>query len=335
MRYPAVSILLTVRDEEQHLPAALASLFRQTHSDWELVAVNDGSTDSTGALLDAAAGRDPRVRVLHRPPLGLVAALNDGLEDCRAPLVARMDGDDLCHPRRFERQARFLATHPETALVSCRVRHFPRRLLRDGMLAYEHWQNGLADHDDVLRDLYVESPFVHPSVMFRREAVRALGGYRDCTWPEDYDLWLRMALSGARFARLPDTLFFWRDRPERLTRTSAAYALEAFRRCKAHHLCRSFLAGASGVTLWGAGIEGKGWRKALQREGVGVRRWVEVDPRKLGQVIHGAPVVGIDALRPGDGKTLVTVGARGARAQVRQFAGQVGLREGVDFVCVT
>jgi len=335
MTAPRVSILLPVRNEERLLPAALTSLFQQSLTDWELVAINDGSSDATGAILDAAAASDRRVRVLHRPQQGLVAALNDGLAHCCAPLVARMDGDDICHPRRLERQAAFLDTHPQVTLVACQVRHIPRKALTAGMRAYESWQNSLVDHSEIMRDLYVESPFTHPSVMFRTEAVLDLGGYRDCGWAEDYDLWLRLALSGALFARLPETLFYWRDRSQRLTRTADAYSLEAFRTCKAHHLRRSFLQGVDRVTLWGAGIEGKSWRRALLAEGVTVERWIEVDPRKIGQTIHGAQVNGIDALKPGEGYTLVTVGAKGARAQVRAFAAQSGLVEGEDFLCVT
>lgn len=335
MKAPKVSILLPVRNEERFLPAALASLSRQTQPDWELVAIDDGSSDATGALLAAAAASDPRLRVLHLPPTGLVGALNSGLDACRAPLVARMDGDDICHPRRLERQSAFLDSHPDITLVACRVRHVPRRNLTDGMQCYENWQNGLLSHDEIIRDLFVESPFTHPSVMFRRDAVLALGGYRDQGWPEDYDLWLRLAKADARFARCPETLFFWRDRPERLTRTASEYALAAFRACKIHHLSQSYLAGAGEVTLWGAGIEGKAWRRALLSAGISVRRWVEVDPRKLGQRIHGAPVVGIESLVPDDGKTLITVGAKGAREQIRAFAARAGLRDGEDFLCVT
>lgn len=335
MTAPRISILLPVRNEERYLPAALDSLFRQTLPDWEVVAVNDGSTDGSAAILDQAAGRDPRIRVIHAPPLGLVSALNAGLAECRAPLVARMDGDDICHPRRLERQTAFLGTHPDVTLVASRVRHMPRQQMTDGMHAYEVWQNSLLAHEEIIRDLFVESPFVHPSVAFRREPVMQLGGYRDHGWPEDYDLWLRMARAGARFARLPENLFYWRERPERLTRTARAYTLEAFRTCKAHHLRLDFLAGVDEVTLWGAGIEGKAWRRALLGEGIAVRRWLEVDPRKLGQIIHAAPVVGIDTLVAGDGKTLVTVGAKGARAQVRTFASRAGLREWTDFLCVT
>lgn len=335
MRAPAVSVLLPVRNEEEHLPAALASLFRQSSTDWELVAVDDGSTDGTAAILAEAARRDGRVRVLHRPAEGVVAALNAGLEACRAPLVARMDGDDVCHPQRFERQVAYMRSHPETAVLGSAVRHFPRPALQGGMRAYERWQNALLSDGEIRRDLFVESPFAHPSVIFRKDAVVDAGGYQDRGWAEDYDLWLRLATAGARLARLPETLLFWRDRPQRLTRTAPSCTADAFRLCKVHHLRRGYLRAAGEVTLWGAGMEGKAWRRALGEAGVRVGRWIEVDPRKIGQTIHGAPVEAVATLRPGGPPLLVTVGAKGAREEIRAYAEKAGMSEGEDFLCVT
>lgn len=335
MNIPALSVLLPVRNEAHHLPAALASLFRQTLTGWELVIVDDGSTDGTAAILTEAARGDFRIRVLRRPAEGVVAALNAGLSLCRAPLVARMDGDDICHPRRLEAQVAWMNEHPETAVLGCAVRHFPRPCLQGGMRAYEGWQNALLSDEEIRRDLFVESPFAHPSVVFRRDVVLEAGGYRDAGWAEDYDLWLRLAAAGARFARLPEVLLFWRDRPQRLTRTAPNCTAEAFRLCKVHHLCAGYLRGAKEVTLWGAGMEGKAWRLALAGAGIRVRRWIEVNPNKIGQSIHGAPVEPINVLKPGAGPLLVTVGAKGARAQVRNYALEAGLAEGRDFVCVT
>jgi len=336
MTQPAVSILLPVRNEERFLSAALESLFRQTLKSWELVAVDDGSDDATPSILARAARRDPRVRVLRPAQRGLVVALNAGLAACRAPLTARMDADDISHPRRLEFQAAFLAENPSVGLLACDFRHFPRSGMRTGMLAYESWQNGLSSHNTILRDLFVESPFVHPSVMFRTEAVLGVGGYRDLGWAEDYDLWLRMASAGIRFARLPRTLLFWRDRPERATRTMPAYTAAAFRACKAHHLKQGFLKGTDEVTLAGAGLEGRAWRRTLLEEGIRVIRWVDVDPKKIGRTLHGAPVAAVGEVKREDAASmLVTVGTRGAREQVRQWANGAGFVEGKDYLCVT
>jgi hypothetical protein len=171
--------------------------------------------------------------------------------------------------------------------------------------------------------------------MFRRQQVLAIGGYRDMGWAEDYDLWLRLAAAGTKFASLPEVLFYWRDRPERATRTMAEYAADAFRCCKVHHLRQGFLRDAAAVTLIGAGIEGRAWRRTLLDAGIAVARWVDLDPRKVGRLLHGAPVVAADTVTPGSGPMLVTIGTRGTRPQVRRWAASRGLTEGVDYVCVT
>jgi glycosyltransferase involved in cell wall biosynthesis len=336
MTVPTVSILLPVRNEEKYLPQALDSIFRQTKQSWELIAVDDGSTDGTGAILDHFSSRDPRIRVLRPEKRGLVSALNTGLGACRAHLVARMDGDDISHPARLEIQTAFLNAHPGVGLVACSFRNFPRHNLKSGMLNYELWQNDLLTHDLIVRDLFVESPFIHPSVMFRRDAVLDVGGYRDLGWAEDYDLWLRLASAGTLFARIPHYLFFWRERPERATRTLSQYTTEAFRACKVHHLTQGFLKCTREVVLAGAGREGRAWSRALAKERIRVACWADVDPRKIGQTLHGALVFSHKEIKAGNGlKVLATVGTPGARDQMRIWAGQAGFTEGNDFLCVS
>ena len=331
---PKISILMPVRNEERYLQATLDSLFRQTCTDWELIAVDDGSSDGTASILAEAARTDKRVQIIRREGGGLVAALNIGLEACRAPLLARLDGDDICHPRRFERQAAFLDAQPEIGLVASAFRHFPRTGLKQGMVDYESWQNGLTDHALVIRDLLVESPFVHPSIMTRRSIMADLGGYQDNGWPEDYDLWLRMATSGVTFARLPQTLLFWRDHPQRATRTMNEYAAHAFRACKCHHLLLGFLNGITDVVIAGAGQEARAWQRLLAEAGVTVSTWLDVDPRKIGRVLHHAPVISPDELQLNGRKMIVAIGVRGAREQFRTVAKTCEWQEGMDFVCV-
>ncbi len=331
---PLISILMPVRNEERYLPGALDSLYRQSCTDWELIAVDDGSSDRTAAILAGAASRDSRVIVIRREGGGLVAALNAGLEACRSPLLARFDGDDISHPRRLEQQASYLEAHPETGLVACGFRHFPRSGIKQGMIDYETWQNGLTDHFLIIRDLFVESPFVHPSIMARRSILEEVGGYHDAGWPEDYDLWLRMGAAGVRFTRLPQTLLFWRDHPERATRTMDEYTLHAFRDCKCHHLLHGFLKGAADVVIAGAGLEARAWQRLLAAAGVTVSTWLDVDPRKIGRMLHHAPVISPDQLHLKGRKMIVAIGVRGAREQFRSVAAGRGWQEGVDFVCV-
>jgi glycosyltransferase involved in cell wall biosynthesis len=333
---PRVSVLLPVRDARTTIGECLESLAGQTLAEHEVLAVDDGSTDGTRALLEDARRRDGRIRVLEVRGRGLVAALNTGLDAARAGLVARMDADDVCHPERLARQVAHLAAHPETDIVGCRVHLLDEVEGNRGMRAYVRWLNGLLDHDAIVRDLWVESPLAHPSVMARRSVLAALGGYRAVDGPEDYDLWLRAHAQGARFAKVPEVLLAWRDRPRRLSRSDPRYAPERFRAVKIGGLERArHLRAARGVVLWGGGPIAKGWARALAERGHHVAAFVDVSPRRLGQTIHGARVVAAsDASGFPDALHLAAVGRPEARAEIRRQAAALGLEDGRDLLAV-
>lgn len=321
-----------MRDAQQTLPACLGSLSSQTFADHEVVAVDDGSSDATPAILAAAARADPRVRVVRTPPRGLVSALNTALGRARGPLLARMDADDLSHPDRLALQVKGLEDDPRCAILGCGVE---ASRARRGMRDYVAWLNSLVSHEDIVGDLFVESPLAHPSVMMRAEVLRDLGGYRAFDGPEDYDLWLRAHGRGWRFGKCPEVLLEWRDGPARLSRTDPRYASERFRALKLAALERAALSPGRGVVLWGAGPVGKGWARALQAGGHDVAAFVEVDRRKIGQRIHGARVVDVAGAAAFAGRLhLAAVGRPGARARIRAAARELGLREGDDLIAV-
>jgi cellulose synthase/poly-beta-1,6-N-acetylglucosamine synthase-like glycosyltransferase len=271
------------------------------------------------------------------PRRGLVAALNAGLELVRAPLLARMDADDVASPRRLELQAERLAAEPDLTALGSRVSVLsPAGYANAGMCAYVAWQNGLLDPAAIVRDIWVESPLVHPSVMLCSAALRALGGYRACAGPEDYDLWLRGHAAGWRFAKHPESLLLWRDGPARLTRSDPRYAPGGFRAVKIEALARGPLAGGREVVLWGAGRIGKAWSRALRAAGHRVAAFVEVNPRRIGQRLHGAPVVDVaqSASFRGGRLHLAAVGQRGARERIRAAARALGLAEGRELIAV-
>jgi hypothetical protein len=203
------------------------------------------------------------------------------------------------------------------------------------MRRYERWLIGLTSPEEILRDLFVESPLCHPSVMARREALLAVGGYRDIDGPEDYDLWLRLARAGHLMASHPEVLLRWRDRPNRATRRDPRYRQRAITRLKLRHLLSWRLGGARRVGIWGAGPLGKGWSRRLHARSIEVAFFVEVNPRKIGGRIHGAPVLSADDLPPaGELPILVCVGVEGARELIRDELTARGWREPEQVVCL-
>lgn len=333
---PAVSVLMPCCNAAATLPEALDSLSRQTLPNFEIVAVDDGSTDATRHILQSWAGRDPRLRLVYQPHAGIVAALNRGLSSCRADLVARMDTDDRLHPQRLALQVDYLTAHPETAVVGSLVSGFPPGQVRQGLRLYLDWQNSLVTPEQIRREMFVESPLAHPSVTFRRSAVEAVGGYQDRDWPEDYDLWLRLYLAGAGFAKVPQVLLEWREHPARLTRTDSRYSLQNFLRLKAHYLPLGPLLGRDAVFVWGAGMMGRRLAQLLLRQGLPLVAFIDIDPRKIGRTRHDRPILPPEDLPArlkacANPVVLVAVGARGARRILRHRLAPLGLVEGQDW----
>lgn len=350
----AVSVLLPCRDAGETLEACLESLWRQSFGEFEVVAVDDGSRDATPEILDREAGRESRLRVVSTAGEGIVPALSRAADEARAPLLARMDADDLAHGRRLELQVARLEESPDLAACGTGVRFFPRRRLGSGMRRYEAWLNSMDSPDRIRRELFVECPVAHPSLMIRSEALRDAGGYREEGWPEDYDLILRLHGAGMRCGNVARRLHLWRLGPERLSMSSERYSPDAFRRCKVHHLLGGALPAGRPVAVWGAGAVGKAFGLELMRQGGRVDAWVDLDPGKIGEEIHGAPVLSPEGFTwraeawpwsgrdsgPGDpapeGRpyVLAAVGTPGARGEIREWLASAGLEELADFRAV-
>ncbi len=315
---PAVSVLLPARNAQEYLEDAVSSVLGQNFADFELIAVDDGSSDATPAILARLAQQDKRVQVVRGPGKGIAAALNAGLAHCRAPLVARMDADDLALPQRLQAQVAALQDDPRLAAVGSQVEIFPRETMSDGLRGYEAWLNSLTDPETIVRERLVESPLVHPAATLRREALEQVGGWRSEGWPEDYALWLQLLERGHRLSNVAEVLLRWRDRPDRLTRTHADYSPRSHVRLKAAHLARTALKGGRCI-LWGAGKTGRAFSRALAELGIRIELFIDIDPRKIGKTVHGARVISPAELGPFEGVPLVAaVGAKGARQLIRE-----------------
>lgn len=332
---PPVSVLLPVRDGEGMVEAAIRSLLSQSFPDFELLVVDDGSEDRTWEVIRELAMEDARIRPIRQGPLGIVPALEQARRTARGRYLARMDADDIALAERLKAQVDLMQRDSRIVLAGTQVAYFPREAVRVGALRYEGWINGLTDHASMVRDIFVECPIAHPTFLMRADAVGMVGGYRDRGWPEDYDLLLRLWEAGGRFGKVPTVLLKWRESPGRISRNHGVYTQEAFRRCKVHHLLRTHLSGGRGVVVWGAGPVGKAFARELQLQGGTLTAFVDLDPRKIGQDIHGVPVIPPD--RANEFRSAFSVAAVGkgrARGEIRRTLTGLGWGELDDFVAV-
>ena len=303
----------------------------------KLLVVDDASVDDTRKLVSARAGADARIRLLRASQRGLVACLNAGLSKARAPLIARMDGDDVMDRERLALQREYLQQHPGVDVVASRVRAFPVEQVRAGMCEYLRWQNACLGSDALRDEIYVECPITHPSAMFRRAAVITVGGYRDGDFPEDYELWLRLTAHGRRMAKIDRCLLDWRQRADSLSRRDPRYSRGAFDRLRACYLARDRrLTGGRPLVFWGAGRRTRRRTAHIIALGLPPCAWIDVDPHKIGNRIHAAPVVAPEWLRDRQPRPFVLtwVARHGARENIAAALASMGYGRGTDYLAV-
>ncbi len=333
---PEVSVGLPFRDAAMTIGECLESVRLQTLESFEVVAIDDGSLDESANIVRAVAAADARFRLLEPGRIGLVAALNLGLGAARAPLVARMDADDVMHVDRLRLQRDALASDPSLALVACQVELFPEEHVRAGFREYVRWQNECLTPAQIADDIYVEAPFAHPSVMYRRDVVVALGGYAEGDFPEDYELWLRMAHEGCAMTKIPRVLLRWREGEARATRRDGRYLREVFDRLRADYLSRDArIAPGREIVFWGAGRRTRQRARALVERGLRPSAYVDIDPDKIGRAVEGVPVCPPESLaREPRPFVLVLVTVHGARDLIAARLDAASYSRGRDYLRV-
>jgi glycosyltransferase involved in cell wall biosynthesis len=206
--FPRVSVLIPVYNGERFLRAALDSVISQTEAAWELIVVDDGSTDGSSEILREYAAADPRVRVFHKPNSGISDTLNAGLRHARAAWIARLDADDVMLPHRLERQLAFVAEHPDLVAAGSDYELIDQHGAGHG--TRYPLPRSAADSERLFQREALLA-FTHPTMLYRTEAARAVGGYQRALEPcEDLDLFTRLMLSEGAIRIQPESLTRYR-----------------------------------------------------------------------------------------------------------------------------
>lgn len=328
---PRVSILLPHRNAAATIEGAVASIVAQTFTEWELLLIDNASTDASTSIVQHWADRDPRIKLLHEPRIGIAHALNTGLAQAKGRYIARMDADDISHPERLAQQVAYLDAHPEIGVLGTRTAFASSVPESRGMQAFVEWQNNILSPHEHYVKRFVDAPLAHPTVLFRRELVEQFGGYDTGPLPEDHELWFRWMDAGVRFAKLPAELLTWNDHAHRLSRTHANYSVDAFFSTKVKWLAQWLKRTLKDRPLIIAGTSALCQQRAelLIAEGIAVHAFTDVQPRE----VPGYVFIAHDAL-PAAGEAFIVsfISQRGTGDRIASFLSSRGLVEGTDFV---
>lgn len=329
-----VSVLMPVFNAQDTLAECVDSILSQSLQDFEVIAVDDFSSDDSVALLQSYD--DPRIRIIPGKSKGIVAALNTGMANCQSDYVARMDADDVMHVERLQRQYDVMSNDADITLCATQAKKFPEAIIRAGYIEYMRWQNACLTMQDIQNQIYIESPFAHPSVMFRKHRIIAAGAYKDGEFPEDYELWLRLFHGGHEMMKLDEVLLDWRESDGRLSRTSSRYSDAAFEKLRADYLAKDARLQGRRIVFWGAGRKTRQRARHLIDNGISPSAWIDIDVNKIGNVYCDAKTHAPDWLLTHDEKPFILnyVRNHGARGYCRDYLDAAGYVMGEDYLDV-
>ncbi|MTI40621.1 glycosyltransferase [Fulvivirga lutimaris] len=325
---PFVSIILPVFNAQYSLKAAIDSIIHQTYTDWELIIVDDGSTDNSIKIIQSI--NNERVIYYKTENRGIAKALNFGIKMSNTNIICRMDADDICHQERLEMQFNYLQEHPEVGVVSSLVEFNGNREANAGYALFVDEINQIIGRQSILKKRFTESPIAHPSVMFRKSLVHKYGGYNEGDLPEDYELWLRWMHNDVVFEKVNSPLLHWHDSAARLSRTHANYDLEKFYALKIKYLALYFVKQqipSDNLWVWGTGRQINKWIALLKRYGLDVKGQIDVKTTYLdGSVIHFTELA-----KEKHPLIISLVRDRNGKKRIEAYLKEQGYNEGKDF----
>lgn len=283
---PRISVIMPVYNAAEYLKEAVDSILEQTYTDFELIAINDGSSDASGEILKHYAKIDKRLVVVEQKNQGLVKTLNTGIKMAKGEFIARMDSDDVSFPRRFELQMAVFEKHPAVVLVAGGFEIMDE----DGEFMYREVIP--ANDRDIKRSMLLRNPIAHGSVTFRKSAADKVGYYSDACGPtEDFELWTRLATVGD-FVGLEETIFRWRINLKGISSNNNKLQIEIMKRHTAALWAVTFPTVLSASELRESG---RAYFKKYKKRGFDMRNLVLADSAQIGikMIRHGRPFMGI------------------------------------------
>ena len=314
-----VSILIPFKNTEKYLPACLQSIIDQTFVNWEVIAVDDHSSDSSVEVVRSFAKMDKRILLFKNKGNGIIPTLRTAYKKAKGHYITRMDSDDIMKPKRLEIMAGALDAHGPGHLAVGQVEYFSEEGISDGYAKYQQWINTLTASGTNYEEIYKECVIPSPCWMAYRADLDSCGAFNSDRYPEDYDLTFRFYEKGLQVLPCQELLHLWRDYPSRTSRTHIHYAQNYFLDIKLYYFLKLDYDPARPLVVWGAGFKGKTIARNLLQQDIDFT-WLCDNPNKIGKKIYNKPLVHFSSLdKLKQPQSLVTVANPTAQREIRAF----------------
>ena len=335
IKKPKTSILFPFYNAELTLERAISSISDQTFTDFECILINNNSSDNSAEIANRFCEADKRFLLVHEEKRGIVYALNHGLKVARGEFIARMDADDWSFPDRLEHQNKFLNEHKEYGVVAGKAEYKSHKPETGGFERYVNWSNSILDFKDIYNKQFMESPLIHPTVMWRKSVSDKYGVYAYGNFPEDYELWLRWLANGVKFHKLRESVIKWFDTDQRLTRTHVRYSDEAFYSIKTHYLVKWLKIHNPWhpkVLVWGASKISRNRALLLENPGIKISGFIDISKKRQ---LDRSIIYYKDIPTPKETFILIYLKEESMRANTVNFLTERGFKEGKNYLLVS
>lgn len=332
MQQPLISVLIPFKNTENYLTDCLESILIQTYKNWEVVIVDDGSTDSSYTLVELYALKDNRIKLYKNTGIGIIDALQLAFKYSKGDFITRMDSDDIMHPDKLKTLATSLMTFGRHHVAIGLVNYFSDEGIKEGYGTYETWLNRLTKMGSNYSEIYKECVIPSPCWMIHRDDLVACGAFNPNIYPEDYDLAFRFYKHGFKCIPCNSILHYWRDYDTRTSRTHIHYAQNHFTALKIHHFLDIDYNKNKTLTIWGAGNKGKIIAKTLLEKNIPFE-WICDNPKKIGRDIYGKKLKTFNELETIENpQSIITVANKKAQIEIRTYLDNLNMKAIEDYV---
>lgn len=331
MHKQLISIVMPVKNASAYLSDCLESILQQSETHWELLAVDDNSTDASYNILENYNQKHSRIQCFKSKGDGIIPALRLAYESSKGNFIHRMDADDLMPQNKLALLKGLLIGAGEGHVATGKVAYFSAEGISEGYFKYQEWLNGLIDFNNHWNEIFKECVIASPAWMLFRKDFNLVGAFNSAIYPEDYDLVFRFFQFNLKVVATKEQVHYWRDHAARTSRNHEHYQQNSFFELKLHYFLKLIDAPKRPIVLWGAGRKGKLMAKLLKANNKNFQ-WVSDNPNKIGKEIYAQVMQSYDKIVTEEqAQIIVTVAQRNAKEEIIAYLNSKGLKQGADF----